>query len=96
MITSVAQSSSFSAACKARKWLLPVLACIHAAMLQSAPATALKIRLGGANEECVSERISAPRSYVTGSFVSLEGSSLQNIIGGRASYNLRVSGLPRF
>lgn len=65
-------------------------------MLQSAPATALKIRLGGANEECVSERISAPRSYVTGSFVSLEGSSLQNIIGGRASYNLRVSGLPRF
>ena len=92
MITSVAQSSPFSAPCTARKWLLPLLACTLAAMLQCAPATALKIRLGGAHEECVSERISAPRSYVTGSFVSLEGSSLQNIIGGRASYNLRVRG----
>jgi hypothetical protein len=92
MIASSARGRPLVTAYTARRWLLPLLACTLATALQCAPANALKIRLGGADEECVSERISAPRSYVTGSFVSLEGSSLQNIIGGRASYNLRVRG----
>ena len=92
MIKRSARGRPSFAVCNATQWLLPLLACTLAATLQCAPANALKMRLGGANEECVSERISAPRSYVTGSFVSLEGSSLQNIIGGRASYNLRVRG----
>jgi hypothetical protein len=78
--------------CRRQYLLVHVLACaILAAILDSAPAEALKLRFGGAQEwECVSEHITVPKSYVTGSFVSLEGAGLPVLGGNRASYNLRV------
>lgn len=75
--------------------LAPTLLCAIFVIWLCTSADALKLRYSGAEgRECVSEQIAVPKSYVTGSFVSLPGAGIPSLIGGRASYNLEVGSQP--
>lgn len=67
-----------------------------ALLLLTRPSDALKLRFSGLHgKECVSQEIARKSSYVTGSFVSLPGAGLPDLLGGRASYDLQVRTAPR-
>ncbi len=66
-----------------------------ALLLLTRPSDALKLRISGLHgKECVSQEIARKSSYVTGSFVSLPGAGLPDLLGGRASYDLQVRTAP--